>query len=61
MTAFANHAPPITYQTKIIRIQHTYARLTWLHGSDRAHRIVNGQDDATQADIAAWRKFGASA
>ncbi len=36
----------------------TLERLRWQYGVDRAARIVTGNDPATQADLAAWRRLG---
>lgn len=35
----------------------TQARLRWQHGYDRAESIIKGEDPATNADIAAWRRL----
>lgn len=35
------------------------ARLAWQYGVERAEQILRGMDEATNADQAAWRKFGA--
>lgn len=34
-------------------------RLIWAHGADAASRIISGNDDLTDQDIAAWRQLGA--
>lgn len=36
----------------------TRRRLSWAHGDARAHAILSGTDEATNADIAAWRALG---
>jgi hypothetical protein len=33
-------------------------RLAWAHGETRAALILAGLDDATNADLAAWRALG---
>lgn len=37
---------------------HTIQRLRWVHGDVRASRIVIGEDNATDADIASWKRLG---
>lgn len=37
-----------------------YQRLVWLYGHARALNIIDGHDEATNADLAAWRSLGAS-
>jgi hypothetical protein len=34
------------------------AKLVWLYGPERARDILDGEDRATEADIAAWRSLG---
>lgn len=34
-------------------------RLAWAHGAERAVSITLGEDEATEADITAWRTMGA--
>lgn len=38
----------------------TIERLRWQHGPERVANILNGTDDATNADIAAWRRLGSA-
>lgn len=38
----------------------TWQRLVGLYGYARAAQIVDGKDEATNADLAAWRGLGAS-
>lgn len=33
-------------------------KLEWLHGHERAAKILLGKDEATNADLAAWRGLG---
>jgi hypothetical protein len=35
-------------------------RLAWLYGYARALNICDGHDEATNADLAAWKALGAS-
>lgn len=34
------------------------ARLSWAHGSERAAKIIAGEDLQAAADLAAWRALG---
>ena len=37
---------------------HTFDRLRWAHGENRARAIAMGIDPATNADLKAWRELG---
>lgn len=37
---------------------HTYQRLAWAYGYERADSIIDGRDPATLADLRAWRRLG---
>jgi hypothetical protein len=36
----------------------TFQRLVWRYGHARAINIVDGMDESTNADLAAWRALG---
>lgn len=36
-------------------------RLTWAHGRERASAIMLGEDDATNEDLASWRRLARTA
>lgn len=40
--------------------EHCARRLVHAHGQERADSIADGQDAASEQDIAAWRSFGSS-
>lgn len=44
-----------------IRQQTFYDRLAFQHGAVRAHDILEGKDEATNADLAKWRGLGSGA
>lgn len=37
----------------------TIRKIKWAYGVDRVIRIALGQDEATNADLASWRRVGA--
>jgi len=37
---------------------HTYSRLEWLYGPERAYRIHRGADPETQLDVERWNRLG---
>lgn len=37
---------------------HTFTRLEWLYGTERARAIMAGRDPATLADLEAWNALG---
>jgi hypothetical protein len=39
-------------------LRHTYSRLAWLYGHERAFRIMVGKDEQANADLKAWRRLG---
>jgi hypothetical protein len=39
-------------------LRHTYSRLAWLYGHERAFHIMVGSDERTKADLKAWRSLG---
>lgn len=39
-------------------LQRTHKALTLRHGQARADAIAEGRDEATNADLAAWRRIG---
>ncbi len=55
MRLFPNNLPK---ESALIEV--AWQRLLWLYGSDRAHLIVTGKDEATNTDIAAWNRLGGS-
>lgn len=38
---------------------HTFDRLAWLYGHERAQAMRAGRDTQTNHDVAAWRQLGA--
>lgn len=40
---------------------HTFDRLAWLYGPERAQAIRAGRDPQTNNDVAAWRNLGGQA
>ena len=39
-------------------LRHTYSRLAWQYGHERAFLIMVGKDEPTKADLKAWRRLG---
>lgn len=39
-------------------LRHTYARLAWQYGHERAFRIMVGSDERSNADLKAWNRLG---
>lgn len=37
---------------------HTFDRLAWQYGPERAQQIRAGRDQQTNEDLAAWRRLG---
>lgn len=56
---------PSTQSGAQLRPEHWTAllheRLCWCYGPQRAALIVSGEDEASRADLAAWRNLGRSA
>lgn len=47
-----NAGEPMSWQ------DHTWDRLAWIYGADRADNITTGKDPKTSADLRAWRQLG---
>lgn len=65
MNTYRNHFLTTTDPTGAVHVKTivdweriTLARLTWCHGPERARAIFNGEDEAANADLAAWRSLG---
>lgn len=53
--AHGNNLPRTRWKAEWVRLR---SALKWRYGADRAAQVLAGQDDATNADLAAWRALG---